>query len=62
MPDEPKGRNSGCCELIIKMKDSEHQSLERMRAFLEGIEEVGFKAESRREAYEWTQATLCAQE
>jgi len=44
------------------MKDSEHQSLERMRAFLEGSEEVGFKAESQKEAYEWTQAILCGQE
>src|SRR5579863_9780297 len=44
------------------MKDSEHQSLERMRVFLEGSEEVGFKAESRKEAYEWTEAILCAQE
>ncbi len=44
------------------MKNSEHQSLEQIRAFLGGNEEVGFKAASRKEAYEWTQATLCAQE
>jgi transposase InsO family protein len=44
------------------MKNSEHQSLEQIRAFLEGSEEVGFKATRREEAYEWTQATLCAQE
>ncbi len=44
------------------MKNSERQSLEQIRAFLEGNEEVGFKAIRREEAYEWTQATLCALE
>ncbi len=44
------------------MKNGEHLSLEQIRAFLGGNEEVGFKAASRKEPYEWTQATLCAQE
>jgi len=43
------------------MDNGEHQSLEQMQAFLEGNEEVGFKASNRNEAYKWTQATLCAQ-
>ena len=43
------------------MKNGEHQSLEQMRAFLEGNEDVGFKAPIRKQLYEWTQATLCAQ-
>jgi transposase InsO family protein len=44
------------------MKNGEHLSLEQMRAFLEGNQEIGFGAPNRRELYEWTQATLCAQE
>jgi hypothetical protein len=43
------------------MKNGEHLSLEQMRAFLEGNEEIGFEATNRKELYEWTQATLCAQ-
>ena len=37
-------------------------SLEGMRAFLAGSGEVGFKATSRKELYEWTERTLCGQE
>ena len=37
-------------------------SLEQIRAFLKGNEEVGFKASNRKQTYEWTQRTLCAQE
>jgi len=48
--------------LIISMSDGERLSLEQIRAFLKGNEEVGFKASNREEAYEWTQGTLCAQE
>jgi transposase InsO family protein len=44
------------------MKDGERLSLEQIRAFLRGSEEVGFQAASRRELYEWTERTLCAQE
>jgi transposase InsO family protein len=44
------------------MKDGERLSLEQIRAFLEGSEEVGFKAASQRELYEWTERTLCAQQ
>mgnify|MGYP001348782174 CR=1 FL=1 len=43
------------------MKNSEQMSLEQIRAFLEGNEDVEFKAPNRKELYEWTQATLCAQ-
>jgi transposase InsO family protein len=43
------------------MKNGEHLSLEQIQAFLEGNEEVGFQAANRKELYEWTQATLCAQ-
>jgi transposase InsO family protein len=43
------------------MQNAEHLSLEGMRAFLEGNEDVGFRAPNRKELYEWTQATLCAQ-
>jgi transposase InsO family protein len=43
------------------MKNGEHLSLEQMQAFLEGNEEVGFRAANRKELYEWTQATLCTQ-
>ena len=43
------------------MKNAEHLSLEQIEAFLEGNEEVEFQAPNRKEVYEWTQATLCAQ-
>lgn len=44
------------------MSDGERPRLEQMRAFLKGNEEVGFKASNRKQAYEWTQRTLCGQE
>ncbi len=37
-------------------------SLEQIQAFLAASEAVGFKAASRKELYEWTGRTLCAQE
>jgi transposase InsO family protein len=43
------------------MENGEHLSLEQIQAFLTGNEEVGFKASNRKELYEWTQRTLCAQ-
>jgi transposase InsO family protein len=43
------------------MNNGEGQSLEQMQAFLEGNEDVVFKAANRKEAYECTQAILCAQ-
>ena len=43
------------------MNNGEHQSLAQIQAFLEGNEEVGFRAANRKESYEWTRATLCAQ-
>src|SRR5437879_1286889 len=44
------------------MKNGEHLSREQIEAFLEGNREIGFEAPNRKELYEWTQATLCAQE
>ena len=44
------------------MTDGERLSLEQIQAFLKGNEEVGFKASNRKQTYEWTQRTLCAQE
>jgi transposase InsO family protein len=43
------------------MNNGEQQSLEQMQAFLEGNEDIVFKASNRKEAYECTQAILCAQ-
>ena len=43
------------------MKNGEHLSLAQIQAFLEGNEEISFKAANRKDLYEWTQATLCAQ-
>jgi transposase InsO family protein len=43
------------------MENGEHLSLEQVQAFLNGNEEVGFKAPNRKELYAWTQRTLCAQ-
>jgi len=43
------------------MENGEHLSLEQVQAFLTGNEEVGFKASNRKQLYEWTQRTLCAQ-
>ena len=48
-------------DLIISMKNGEHLSLEQIKAFLEGNEDIRFKAANRKDLYEWTQATLCAQ-
>ncbi len=44
------------------MEDGEQLSLEQIRAFLGGSEEVGFRAASQRELYSWTERTLCAQQ
>src|ERR1700685_3948637 len=44
------------------MENGEHLSLEQVQAFLTGNAEAGFKAPNRRELYEWTQRTLCAQD
>jgi hypothetical protein len=44
------------------MDIGERLSLEQIRAFLKGNEEVGFKASNRKQAYEWTQRMLRAQE
>jgi transposase InsO family protein len=45
--------------LIISMTKGEHQSLEQVRAFMEGSEGMVFKGRGKRETYGWTQATLC---
>lgn len=44
------------------MTDGERLSLEGIRAFLEGSEEIGFEARSQPELYEWTKRMLCEQE
>jgi hypothetical protein len=41
------------------MDKGEHQSLEQVQAFMAGNEGVDFKGRSRKEIYDWTQATLC---
>jgi hypothetical protein len=40
------------------MNESEHLSLEEIRAFLKANQKVGFKAPDRKQAYEWTQRML----
>lgn len=44
------------------MQDGERLSLEQIRAFLEGTEELRFEASDRRELYEWVERTLVQQE
>lgn len=48
--------------MLIRMKERERLSLEGIRAFLSGSGDIGFKAAKRKELYEWTERTLCAQE
>ena len=40
------------------MEDSEKLSLEQIRAFLEGAEEVSFQAQNRQDLYSWVNRTL----
>lgn len=44
------------------MQDGERLSLEQIRAFLEGSQELHFEASSRQELYEWVGRTLVEQE
>ena len=44
------------------MRDGEPLSLEQIRAFLEGSEEVAFAARNQREVYQWTERILVDQE
>lgn len=44
------------------MQDGERLSLEQIRAFLEGSDELRFEASDRRELYEWVERTLVQQE
>jgi transposase InsO family protein len=44
------------------MRGGERLSLEQIRAFLDGSEEVSFEASAPAELYEWTKRTLCEQE
>jgi transposase InsO family protein len=44
--------------LLIGMKDGERLSLEQIRAFLEGSEEVRFAARNQEELYDWTERIL----
>ena len=43
------------------MENGEHLSLQQVQSFLNGNEEVVFKAPNRKELYGWTERTLCAQ-
>jgi len=43
------------------MKDEERLGLGQMQGFLNGSEEIRFKAGNRRELYAWTQGMLSAQ-
>jgi hypothetical protein len=49
---------SGCWGLIISMDDTEATSLEQIRAFLAGSENVRFSGRDRGEVYRWTERTL----
>ena len=44
------------------MRDGERLSLEQIRAFLEGSQELHFEASSRQELYDWVGRTLVEQE
>lgn len=44
------------------MQDGERLSLEQIRAFLEGSQELRFEASDRRERYDWVERTLVQQE
>ena len=44
------------------MENSEHLSLEQIRAFLEASQEVRFEARQREEVYGWVARTLCHQQ
>ena len=59
--DEPGGGNPRCWELIVSMEVKESLSLERIQAFLEGNQEVGFKGRNRVEVYQWVNGTLRGQ-
>jgi transposase InsO family protein len=48
--------------LKISVQDGERLSLEQIRAFLEGSDELRFQASDRRELYEWVERTLVQQE
>jgi transposase InsO family protein len=48
--------------LKISLQNGERLSLEQIRAFLEGSQELQFEAGERRELYEWVQRTLVEQE
>jgi hypothetical protein len=43
------------------MKDGEKPSLEQIRAFLEGSEDIEFEGKKRQEVYEWITRTLRGQ-
>jgi hypothetical protein len=43
-----KEKEGGCRGLLISMENGEHLSLEQIRAFLTGNEEIGQSSESKR--------------
>ena len=54
---EPEGPTA-CWGLIVSMEPSDTMSLEQIRAFLEGSQEVSFQAQNRAELYDWVNRTL----
>jgi hypothetical protein len=48
--------------LKISVRDGERLSLEQIRAFLEGSQELQFEAQDRAELYQWVERTLVEQE
>jgi hypothetical protein len=48
--------------LKISVQDGERLSLEQIRAFLEGSQELQFEAQDRAELYQWVETTLVEQE
>lgn len=73
MQDEPEAgvgfsdkmslkEHCACWGLKISVHDGERLSPERIRAFLEGSDELRFEARDRRELYAWVERTLVQQE
>lgn len=50
-----------CGVLIISMRERETWSLEQIRAFVEGSEEIRFEGQKRKEIYRWVEKTLVEQ-
>ena len=46
----------------VSVRNGERLSLEQIRAFLEGSDEIEFEAAHREEVYDWVTRLLCEQE